>query len=488
MKLADLLSCADLTCHGKYCEEEITSIEVNTANAIKNKQNNPLFVCIVGSLYDTHKDIEKLILSGIRHIVALDDIKIPTCAADIIPSTNTRKSLALLSRAFYGCPDKKLCMIAVTGTKGKTTVTYMLESILRESGIKCGIIGTNGIIYNGNTFECDNSTPGSIEYYYHLSQMAEHGIKCVVCEVTSQALKQFRTYGTVFDIAAYTNLYPDHIGKHEHQSFDEYKGCKGLLFGQCKKAVINRDCPHSHSFCEICNEKGVSYSTFAVNETALYKCTDIAVSDKGSNFRVDDTSYNVSLPGSFNISNAMCALSIARELGVDDKYIYKGLCTVSVCGRCERVENPCGIDIVIDYAHTGKSLENILKALREECHGKLYCVFGAGGNRSPLRRIGMGRAASEYADYSIITNDNPRYEDPTGIIDDIIKGMNEGSYTVIPDREQAIHYALSVAKKGDTVLLAGKGAQNYQEICGIKYPFDEREAVSRYYKSKIIQQ
>ncbi|MBR5308232.1 MAG: UDP-N-acetylmuramoyl-L-alanyl-D-glutamate--2,6-diaminopimelate ligase [Clostridia bacterium] len=466
MKLSFLLDCADICADGKCFDDEILHIETNTSRAIEISDGSILFICIKGAKYDTHGDIDLLIQKGIRNFVILQGYNVTPKYKDIniISCEDTRKALALMTRAFCGFPDKRLCTVAVTGTKGKTTVTYMLESILRGADIKCGIIGTNGIIYDGECFSCENSTPGSCEFYLHLSRMAERGITHVVCEVTSQALKQYRTYGTVFDVGAFTNIFPDHIGKDEHESFEEYMQCKGRLFSQCKRAVINADDGFCSYYSDICRKNGVPFELF---------CTS------------DGADCKINLPGEFNKQNAVCARSIARLLGVSEEKIAEGLASVKVSGRCERVENPAGIDIVIDYAHNGESLENILKALKKECKGRLICVFGAGGDRSRLRRSGMGEASSLFADFSIVTSDNPRSENPLDIIMDIVKGMKSEHYIVIPEREKAICYALDMAKKGDTVLLAGKGAQNYQEICGVKYPFDERIAVSQYYRNKI---
>ena len=317
--------------------------------------------------------------------------------------------------------------------------------------------------------------------------MAKAGAEYVICEITSQSLKQSRTYGTEFEIAAFTNLYPDHIGKNEHKDFEEYMVCKGKLFECCKMAVINDDDNNSEYFKKCCLSYTTPFVCFSTNnKSEKYFCRKQKSKHSNTVFYVNNNRFEISLPGDFNIQNALCTIAVATELGIEYSHIKKGLLSAKVYGRCERVESPEGVNIVIDYAHNRESLENILTALKKECKGKLYCVFGAGGDRSKLRRCGMGEAALKYADYSIITNDNPRSENPENIISDILEGMNDcvDRYTVVPKRENAINLALTLAKKGDTVLLAGKGAQNYEEICGVKYPFDERVAVSQYYKKK----
>lgn len=493
MKLSELLSVSEIGYDSKKISDcEIGYIETNTQSAVENCEKMPLFVCIDGTNYNSHVDIARLIKCGIRAFVTNENAKI-YCSGkniNIIKVKDTRKALALLARSFYGFPDRELFTVGITGTKGKTTVTYMLRAVFEAFGKKCGIIGTNGIIYGGNTYECDNSTPGSLEYYGALRQMADDGVSCVFCEVTSQALMQYRTFGTVFDVAVFTNLFPDHIGKNEHFDFDEYKSCKGYLFSQCKKAVLNTDSEHSEYFQNICRENGVEYICFSAERDADIFCRDITVLDTGSEFSVGESRFAIPLPGVFNVSNALCTVSVARLCKVPDEIIARGLSGVCVYGRCERVPNPDGVNIIIDYAHNKESLGNILEALKQSCRGKLYCVFGAGGDRSRLRRAGMGQAAAKYADVIIVTSDNPRSESREQIIADILPGLIDakGECVTIPDRRKAIYYALGRASLNDTVLLAGKGGQTFEEVCGVKYPFDERKVVEDFYRERVTPQ
>ena len=481
MMLYDLLAAANIEELQGIQNIDIKRIHINTEQAINDSEKNILFICIKGANYDTHEDIQRLLDNGIFNIISEKSHD-----TRIIKTENTRKALALISRAFYGFPDKELIKVAITGTKGKTTVSYMLHEILSEAGIPCGIIGTNGIIYNGETYDCENSTPGSMEFYYHLRKMVDIGVTHVLCEVTSQALKQFRTFGTKFNTAVFTNLYPDHIGRNEHDNFEEYKSCKLRLFSCCENAVINLDSDFSRDFINECNNNAVGYKTYSSScSSADVYCKKESSKCNSSDFTVNKTKFTINLPGEFNISNALCSILVAEQLGVELKYILSGLEKVKIPGRCEKVENPCGVNIIIDYAHTGESLKSILQSLKKNCKGKLYVLFGAGGDRSRLRRSGMGEAASEYADFSVITSDNPRSENRNIIICDILTGVKGKNYIVIPEREDAIKYLLSVAKKGDTVLLAGKGVQNYQEINGVKYPFDERIAVAEFYKNNF---
>lgn len=493
MTIRELAAVDVITYNEEIADRSIEMICTNTEEAIENKEKNPLFICISGSKYDTHNDIPRLISEGITDIIVGPTTEMADAyeSINIIRSENTRKTLALASKLYFGCPDEKMKMIGITGTKGKTTVSYMVESVLRREGKNCGIIGTNGVIYNGNTYESENTTPGAFEYYRHLKNMADLGVEYVIAEITSQSLKQYRTYGTTFDVAAFTNLYPDHISPDEHSDFDEYRKCKGKIFENCRCAVINMDDKNSTYFTDLCRILRKQYVLYSTSDKkADHRCTFARTKCTVSRFRFMKHKITIPLPGDFNIHNAMCAAAVLCELGVDAKSIAEGLSFVKIPGRCEKVENPADINIIIDYAHNKESLENILKALRKNCRGRLYCVFGAGGDRSRLRRYGMGEAACEYADFSVITSDNPRTESPDVIISDILRGFPEDckNYIVIPERRAAIHYALKNAKKGDTVLLAGKGTQNYEEVNGVKYPFNEREAVSQYYNSLITQQ
>lgn len=473
MRLYDLLAAANLSDNICFNDREISTIEVNTNNVKRENATETIFVCIKGAKYDTHKDIPYLATIGVPIIIAdkKDKSFSNLNGTVILNCKNTRKTLALISRAFFNKPDEKMKIVGITGTKGKTTVTYMLSEICRYENKKCGIIGTNGAFFDGKQIECVNSTPGSPEFYGILRQMADCGVEYVFCEVTSQALLQHRVDGTHFNLAVFTNLFPDHIGKDEHQSFEEYRECKSRLFEMCDEALLNGDDSQCDFFVSKCEKLSVPYNCYYPSNC----CDKIRTA--------------VKMPGAYNVANALCACTIAEKLGYSWNNILKGIENVKVTGRCETVENPCGIRVVIDYAHNKESLENVLKALREECLGKLICVFGAGGDRSVLRRSGMGKAASEFADFSVVTSDNPRNEEPEKIIADILEGMKgkEKSFNVIRDRRQAIFYALSMAKPGDTVLLAGKGAQLYEEIKGVKYKLDEREVVAEYFRN-ITQQ
>ena len=468
MKLSTLLEGSGIAIPKNLRECEIVDIRTDTASVTKESASSTLFVCIKGARHDTHNDIDKLIKLGVGAIVT----ERPICARDrknvtVINVSNTRKALALLYSTFLGHPEREMKLVGITGTKGKTTVCYMLASICRAAGEKWGIIGTNGIIFGDKSRETQNTTPSSPELFTALRDMADFGGRYVFCEVTSQALKQHRAYGIDFDVGVFTNIYPDQIGRNEHENLTEYRECKSRLFGQTKLAVLNGEDGEFGFFDNVCKERGITVIPFYPS------CSEKGISEA------------LCMPGEYNFANAVCAYSVAKALGFSESDILNGLSTVCVPGRCENVDNPEGVRIVIDYAHEGEGLARVLTALRKECEGRLICVFGAGGDRSPLRRHGMGKAAVNHADFSVVTNDNPRNEPPMAIIDDILKGMrgNEDRYTVIPDRKEAIKYALGIAREGDTVLLAGTGAQKFEEICGKRFPLDERDIVSEYYST-----
>lgn len=468
MRLSTLLEGSGLTAPRSFCDCEIKDICTDAQKITGDNSDGILFVCIKGAKHDTHNDIDKLVRLGVPAIVTERPICLRECKnVAVINTGNTRKALALLYSTLLGHPERNLKLVGITGTKGKTTVCYMLASICRAAGEKWGIIGTNGILFGKESRETVNTTPSSPELFTALRDMAKAGVRYVFCEVTSQALKQHRAYGIDFDVGVFTNFHPDHIGRDEHQSLAEYRECKSRLFGQSRLAVLNGEDGEFGFFDGICRELGVKALPFYPSRAEK------------------EISEALCMPGDYNLANAVCACTVAKALGFCGSDILEGLSTVCVPGRCESVENPAGIRIIIDYAHEGEGLTRVLTALRKDCDGRIICVFGAGGDRSPLRRHGMGKAAVKYADLSVVTNDNPRGESPETIIADILEGMRGGEekYTVIPDRKEAIKYALGVAREGDTVLLAGKGAQKFEEICGKRFPLDEREIVSEYYST-----
>lgn len=402
-----------------------------------------------------------------------------------------RKALAEASAEFYGRPAGKLTLIGVTGTKGKTTTTFMIKEILEEAGIKTGIIGTVVSGYDGCYQEAVNTTPQSEDIHRALSQMVDAGCKAAVMEVSSQGIMQDRTYGLDFDYAVFTNLYPDHIGKGEHKSLEEYIGWKSMLFKQTKTAIINVDDSHWQDMARESTADRIV--TFAVRfgeereqtggRIADYEAENVLLRRKkdlmGVGFTIGDREFFTGMPGRFNVYNALAAAACAASMDIPWKCIQRALSKIKVRGRAEIVNLGEDFTVLVDYAHNGPALESLLKALREYEPARLIAVFGCGGNRDRNRRFEMGKAAAQLADFSVVTSDNPRHENPMDIIKDITQTMaqEEGSYIVIPDRREAICWTVSQAQTGDVIVVAGKGHETYQLLGSEKRHFDDRETI-----------
>lgn len=456
-----------------------------------------VFVCLKGAIFDGHAFFDKAANAGAGCIVVSDEgvyeeKTAQDTAFSVVLVEDSRKALALLSAEYYSHPADKLFTVGITGTKGKTSTTFMVREILESAGFKTGIIGTTGIYYGDKYEYIDNSTPESYELHRIFSEMIKNGVTHVLMEVSSQALMMHRTYGINFDIGVFTNISPDHIGENEHKDFEEYLACKCLLFRQCKKAIINADADRIDDIkSEIrkADIECISYSTkdtsalfFGENET--FEITDcLATSfDLKGHGRI-----HLNTPGEFSVYNALCAASIGMTVGASFSDVAKSLEKVHVFGRVEPVKHKnCDFAVIIDYAHNALSLESLFASVKNYNPKNIITVFGCGGNRSKLRRYDMGEISGKYSDLSVITSDNPRTEKVEDIIDDILVGIKktDGKYVIIPDRRDAIHHALSVAKSGDIVLIVGKGNQLYEEIGHEKIPFDEREVVKEYFDGK----
>lgn len=403
---------------------------------------------------------------------------------------DTRKALALASAEFYRKPSEELLLIGVTGTKGKTTATFMIREILEEAGIKTGIIGTVVSGYEDCYEEASNTTPQSEDIHRALRKMADGGCKAAVMEVSSQGLMQHRTYGITFDTAVFTNLYPDHIGKGEHKNLQEYVFWKSMLFKQAKTAIINidSDC-RQYMIRESTAERILTFSADSDKypskdeKRADFEAENIVLRRKkdllGVSFDVCGKEIIIGMPGRFNVSNALAAIAVARAHNIPWSCIQRALSRVKVRGRAEMVRLNEDFTVLVDYAHNGPALESLLRALREYEPARLIAVFGCGGNRDKNRRSEMGKAAAELADFSVVTSDNPRNENPMDIIHDITQTMSEeqGCYIVIPERYEAIKWIVSQAQTGDIIVIAGKGHETYQIIGGEKRHFDDREAI-----------
>lgn len=445
-----------------------------------------LFICIKGMNYDSHDHADEIAGAGAgvliteREVALSENGKAPV----VVRVENTRYAMAFIAAAWFGHPAEKLTVIGITGTKGKTTTTYLVRSILENAGHKVGLIGTIEVIIGDTHIHAGNTTPESYLVQEYFARMVEAGCDTVVMEVSSQGLKLHRTQGFVFDYGIFTNLEPDHIGTGEHADFAEYLACKGMLFRQCRIGIVNGDDMH----CDAVTEGHTCIlEKFGMGEQNDLRATDLTLVKKpgelGVAFSVTgllNMRVEVTTPGKFSVYNALTAMAICRHFGVSEEDIKRALLAAKVRGRIEMVKVSDQFTLLIDYAHNAMSLESLLKSLREYEPHRLVCVFGCGGNRSKIRRYEMGEVSGKLADLTIITSDNPRFEEPQAIIEDIKTGMakTDGKYVEICDRKQAIAYAIAHGEPGDIIVLAGKGHEDYQEIKGVKYPMDERDLIA----------
>lgn len=482
-KLADVL--ADFPAHRIVKGGMETEIEDVVYDSRKAGENNA-FVCIIGAVTDGHRYIGGALKQGCRVFVIQKDIsEIPELnnaddAVTVIQTENTRIALSVMSAAIYDYPAKKLTTVAITGTKGKTTTTFMIRDILANHGRKVGIIGTTGVYMGERYIEIHNTTPESYDIQRFFSLMLEEGCDTCVMEVSSQALKLDRTYGITFDYGIFTNMSPDHIGENEHADYEEYVSCKSLLFKQCRHGVFNTDDKETQRMMKdaVCDIHTYGFDKqadlFIDNLDYLVRPGFIGIGFDAHG-RINDH-FEVSTPGKFSAYNAMSALLVSDLIGVETTDMKKGLLHTFVRGRVEQVKISDRFTLLIDYAHNAMSMESLLTTIREYKPERIVSLFGCGGNRSKLRRYEMGEISGKLADLSIITADNSRFENVLDIIEDIKVGINktDGDYVVIPDRKEAIRYSIEHAKDGDIILLLGKGHEDYQEIEGVRYPFDER--------------
>lgn len=461
---------------------EIENIESDSRKVTKNG----LFFAIKGFAVDGTDYINSAVENGAIAVVIEDekDIKkiekINDITVALVP--DIRKAMAISACNFYDNPSKKLRLVGVTGTKGKTTTTFMVKEILEKQGYKVGLIGTIAN-YIGKVCLGDSSrtTPESIELQKLFARMVEEKCQVAVMEVSSQSLKLDRVYGCDFDIGVFTNFSEDHISEHEHPDMEDYFKSKCKLFDMCKTAFINVDDLYGEKLKKIIP---CEFATYGIDNSCNLLAKDITITNSYVDFKVKLTDRNervkVDIPGRFTVYNALAAISIALKLGCSSENIKEALLEIKVPGRSELVPNKKGLTIMIDYAHSPESLENILSAVKSYTRGKVISVFGCGGDRDTSKRAIMGEISGRIADYTIITSDNPRTEKPELIVEEIESGMKKtnGKYEVVVDRIEAIKTAINIAGKSDIIVLAGKGHEPYQEINGVKYPFDERKIVN----------
>lgn len=491
VKLTKVLEDVEFTSNTDSKHFDDIEIEDIAYSSLKCKAGY-MFVAINGETVDGHKYVFDAYSRGARVFVLQHDIQMAEDAIKIIVK-DSRIALSKLSANYFGNPSKSLKIIGVTGTKGKTTITNYISEVLNKAGINTGVVGTNGTFYNNVSETTVNTTPESYELHRIFRKMLDNGVECVSMEVSSGGLQRYRVEDVDFDVAIFTNLSPDHIGPKEHPTFQNYLECKAKLFTLSKHGIINVDDEHAQ---EIINIATCDIETFGIKKESDIRATNIEYSKEvaslGVNFVCETKDakgdYYICSPGMFSIYNALSVIAVCKYLGIKKEITRDALKQAKVCGRVEVLSVLPYATIIIDYAHNGVSLENILKTLEHYEHKRLICLFGSVGGRTKLRRKELGDVASRECDLSILTSDNPDFEDPLEIIDDIAKSFdkNKSKYIVEPDRKKAVQLAVRMAREGDMIVLAGKGHETYQLIKGVKVPFCEKEIVKEEAR-KILQ-
>lgn len=486
MLLKQLIEDMDYEVLAGRVDTEVTTLVYDSRKVEKGS----VFVCISGSVRDAHDFIPDVVAKGAAAVIVEKDVELQE-GVTYIKVANSRLALACMSAAYFDHPARKLKTIGITGTKGKTTTTYMVKSILESAGIKTGLIGTIESIVGEKRIPSANTTPESYRVQELFHEMVEAGLDAVVMEVSSQALMLHRVSGFMFDIGVFTNLEPDHIGENEHKDFADYMHCKSLLFRQCKLGIFNGDSEHLEGIlkghtCEV-ETFGYGKNNDLVADGVELKKDHGALGVRYHVSGLMNFDVEVNVPGSFSVYNSLTAIAICHHFGVDVEKIKHALLHVSVKGRIEIVPVTKRYTIMIDYAHNAMALESLLTTLREYEPGRLVCLFGCGGNRAKSRRYEMGEVSSRLADLTVVTSDNPRNEEPMDIINDILVGVHkaDGAYVTIPDRKEAIAYCMKNAQDRDIIVLAGKGHEDYQEICGVKHHMDERELIADIIKENL---
>ncbi len=489
IKLSNLLEKLNYECLQGSVDVEISQVIYDSRKVCEDC----LFICIKGANFDGHDYAKEVAKTAKVLVVSKEVPELKQMDVTVIKVEDTRYAMAFIAAAYFGHPAEKLKVIGVTGTKGKTTTTYLVKSILENAGYKVGLVGTIETIIGEEHIPANNTTPESYVLQSYFARMAEAGLDAVVMEVSSQGLMLHRTQGFIFDYGIFTNLEPDHIGPNEHESFEDYMKCKGLLFKQCRVGIVNSDDKHTE---QVIQGHTCQLERFGMGEAADLRAEQIELMRKGGLLGVQfdvkgllNMRVEVATPGRFSVYNALTAMAICRHFRVSEENIKRALLEAKVKGRIEPVKVSEDFTLLIDYAHNAMSLESLLSTLKEYQPNRLVCVFGCGGNRSKLRRYEMGEISGKLADLTIITSDNPRFEEPQDIIEDIKIGMakTKGQYVEICDRKEAIRYAIKNGEPGDIIVLAGKGHEDYQEIEGVKYPMDERVLIAEVMEELCMQ-
>ncbi len=483
-KLLEALPDAEIIYSGKEWDREIRKIFTDS----RENSPNGLFVCLVGESVDSHTKIAQSAQNG---AVAFVVSRVLETDAPQILVKDVREALSLLACAFYGYPAKQMKIVGITGTNGKTTTAHMLASIWDAAGKKTGIIGTLGAKFAGKTVNIALTTPDPLQLQALLAEMVLCGVEYAVMEVSAHALFYKKVAGVEFSACIFTNLTQDHLDFFA--DMQAYKRAKIGLFDDiaCPLAVLNGDDAVGREIGAIRGENGMRTVYYGVQTPVdcFALITDENLYGTECIFNINDELCRVrlSMAGRYNVYNALAAAVCAAELGADAESITAGLNGLDgVCGRLQRVGEYNRANIYVDFAHTPDGLAQSLQSLKKYCKGRLICLFGCGGNRDKSKRSLMGEVAAKYADFTVLTSDNPRFEDPLDIIGEIEKGHKEISarYVIVTERKRSIEYALDMLQRGDVLLVAGKGGERYQEIMGIKYPFNDQDIIEKLLKKK----
>lgn len=484
MKLKTLLNNIEILNQKNFEDIEITNLH---SDSRKIKQGG-LFVAINGFTKNGIDFIPSAIENGAIAIIVEPNVDVNSLNFNIpiISVKNTRKALAILACNFYENPSKKLKLIGITGTKGKTTSTFMTKAILEEKGLNVGLIGSIAVYINGEKIEdTDRTTPESIEIQKYLAMMVEKNVDVAIIEVSSQAMKLDRVTGCEFDVSLFTNLSEDHISKNEHPDMEDYFNCKLKLLEISKNIVINNDDEKVKTISSILPEKNII--TFSIDNNSDFKANPekIQITDSYIDFEIPingkDEQITACIPGKFSIYNALGAIAVSSLFNINAEQIRAALKDLRVLGRSELVPNKLGLTIMIDYAHTPSSLESILTAVKSYAKGKIICAWGVGGDRDKTKRPIMGEISGRLADFTVLMSDQVRTEDPLQILKDIEKGIipTGKPYKIIVDRTEGIKYAISIAQKGDIIVIPGLGHDLYLEKNGVKHPYNERVVIEQ---------
>lgn len=494
LRLLDLLNSVKFDV---LCGDVNITVNAVTTNS-KNIKSGDLFVAVIGVNNDGHKYVASAIENGASCVVVdtrrttltCDELKaMAGSSVTVIECEDNAVASGVIYANYLSNPQKDIDFIGVTGTKGKTTATFMIYEILKCAGKKSGLLGTVCNYVNGEKRETSNTTLPMMQLYDIINELKKGETSNCVMEVSSHGLKQRRVQGIDYKIACFTNFFEDHIGPNDHPDMEDYFLSKMKIFDVAQYAVVNSDCNEAKRVFDEANKRGCKTITYGFTDASDVSASNITRTfvngTVGSGFVLKSPWYEgevlVSMQGEFNVYNALLAISVAGILGISFDVVKEALLKTSVPGRVQPVPNKLGISCLVDYAHNEASLQSVLQAMRPYVDGKIITVFGCGGDRSHERRFGMGKVAGLYSDYTVITSDNPRTEEPGFIISQIVTGISgtDGKYEVEEKRELAIKKAINMATKGDLVLIAGKGHEDYQEINGVKMHFDDFEVASK---------